>query len=102
MFVLSVLAVKSSQPPAQAASLISFPELPPSRLGASRSPESLAYIVQEYYDILHKELPKAQYIDYAGKYGRIQVKPSEVPLLISWLQAGCSFGTRMSIRGVSG
>ncbi len=42
--------------------------------------DSLAYLVQEYYDILHQELPKAQYVDYAGKYGRIQVKPSPVPL----------------------
>jgi len=42
--------------------------------------DTLAYLVQEYYDILHKELPKAKYIDHAGKFGRIQVKPSEVPL----------------------
>ena len=52
--------------------------------------DSLAYIVQEYYDILHREHPKAQYIDYAGKYGRIQVKPSEVPLFWSCRPQGKS------------
>jgi len=42
--------------------------------------DSLAYMVHEYYDILHKEFPDVQYADYAGKFGRIQVKPSAVAL----------------------
>jgi uncharacterized protein (DUF362 family) len=52
--------------------------------------DSLAYLVQEYYDILHKELPKVQYVDYAGKFGRIQVKPSSVPLYWSCRPQGKS------------
>jgi hypothetical protein len=42
--------------------------------------DTLAYLVSEYYDILHKAFPGVQYVDYAGKFGRIQVKPSAVPL----------------------
>ena len=42
--------------------------------------DSLAYLVHEYYDILHGEFPKVQYVDFAGKFGRIQVKMSTVPL----------------------
>ena len=32
--------------------------------------DSLAYLVSEYYDILHREFPNVQYVDYAGKFGR--------------------------------
>ena len=42
--------------------------------------DSLAYLVTEYYEILHREFPKVQYLDYAGKFGRIQVQPSSQPL----------------------
>jgi len=42
--------------------------------------DTLAYLVHEYYDILHKEFPAVRYEDYAGKFGRIQVKTSTVPL----------------------
>jgi hypothetical protein len=42
--------------------------------------DSLAYLVSEYYDILHGEFPSVQYVDYAGKFGRIQVKASQEPL----------------------
>jgi hypothetical protein len=40
--------------------------------------DTLAYLVHEYYDILHKEFPDVQYVDHAGKFGRTKVKPSEV------------------------
>jgi hypothetical protein len=42
--------------------------------------DTLAYLVHEYYDILHKEFPEVRYADYAGKFGRTQVKPSSLPL----------------------
>jgi hypothetical protein len=42
--------------------------------------DSLAYLVHEYYDILHGEFSDAQYVDYAGQFGRIKVQPSSVPL----------------------
>lgn len=42
--------------------------------------DTLAYLVNEYYDLLHAEFPEVRYEDYAGKFGRIQVKTSEVPL----------------------
>ncbi|MCR4410840.1 MAG: DUF362 domain-containing protein [Thermoguttaceae bacterium] len=42
--------------------------------------DTLAYLVNEYYDILHKAFPEVRFEDYAGKFGRIQVKASKVPL----------------------
>jgi len=42
--------------------------------------DTLAYLVNEYYEILHKAFPEVRYEDYAGKFNRIQVKTSEVPL----------------------
>ncbi|MCX7427960.1 MAG: DUF362 domain-containing protein [Planctomycetia bacterium] len=42
--------------------------------------DSLAYLVHEYYDVLHGAFPRARYEDYAGKFGRTQVKASQVPL----------------------
>jgi hypothetical protein len=42
--------------------------------------DSLAYLVWEYYEVLHGDYPKVQYLDYAGRFGRIQVQPSQVPL----------------------
>jgi uncharacterized protein (DUF362 family) len=42
--------------------------------------DTLAYLVREYYDPLHAEFPQVQYHDFAGKFGRIKVKPSTVPL----------------------
>ena len=52
--------------------------------------DTLAYLVHEYYDILHEEFPDVQYVDYAGKFGRIQVKPSSVPLYWSCRPQGKS------------
>lgn len=42
--------------------------------------DSLAYFANEYYDIFHKEFPEVKYRDYAGKFGRIQMKQSSVPI----------------------
>jgi hypothetical protein len=42
--------------------------------------DTLAYLVNEYYNILHKEFPAVQYVDYAGKFGRLKAKASSVPL----------------------
>ena len=42
--------------------------------------DTLAYLVHEYYDILHAHYKDVQYVDYAGKFGRIKVEASEVPL----------------------
>jgi hypothetical protein len=45
--------------------------------------DSLAYLVHEYYNILHKAFPKAQYVDFAGKFGRTKVQESKTPLFWS-------------------
>ncbi len=42
--------------------------------------DSLAYLVHEYYGILHGEFPQVRYEDYAGRFDRIQVTTSTVPL----------------------
>jgi gluconolactonase len=42
--------------------------------------DSLAYFANEYYDVIHKEFPNVVCMDHAGKFGRIQMKPSAVPL----------------------
>lgn len=42
--------------------------------------DTLAYLVHEYYHILQRAFPDVKYEDHAGKFGRIQVKPSSVPL----------------------
>lgn len=38
--------------------------------------DTLAYLVHEYYAILHGEFSGVQYEDFAGKFGRRQVQPS--------------------------
>jgi hypothetical protein len=42
--------------------------------------DTLAYLVNEYYDLLHARFPNVQYVDYAGKFGRIKVRESATPL----------------------
>lgn len=42
--------------------------------------DTLAYFVNEYYDLIHKEFPEVRCEDYAGKFNRIQVKTSTVPV----------------------
>jgi hypothetical protein len=51
--------------------------------------DSLACFVNEYYDLLHAEFPKVQYVDGLGKFGRLQVKSSAVPLYWSCRPEGC-------------
>jgi hypothetical protein len=41
--------------------------------------DTLAYLVHEYYDILRAAFPRAQYVDFAGKFGRIKVEESVEP-----------------------
>ena len=50
--------------------------------------DTLAYLVNEYYDVLHKEFRNVQYVDFAGKFGRLKVKASSVPLYWSCRPAG--------------
>ena len=42
--------------------------------------DSLAYFANQYYDIIHKEFPNVLCMDHAGKFGRIQMKQSSIPL----------------------
>jgi len=42
--------------------------------------DSLAYFANEYYDIFKKEFPNLRCLDHAGKFGRIQMKQSSIPL----------------------
>jgi uncharacterized protein (DUF362 family) len=41
--------------------------------------DTLAFFVNEYYDILHADFPDVCYVDYAGKSGRAKAKESTVP-----------------------
>jgi hypothetical protein len=51
--------------------------------------DSLACFVNEYYQILHEEFPDVQYLDHVGKFGRVAMKPSSVPLYWSCRPEGC-------------
>ena len=42
--------------------------------------DTLAYLVHEYYEIMHGEFPDVQYVDYAGQFGRIKVQQSSAPI----------------------
>lgn len=42
--------------------------------------DTLACLADEYYRILHREFPQVRYEDHAGKFGRIQVATSNVPV----------------------
>ena len=42
--------------------------------------DNLAIIVNEFYEIFHKEFPEVRFEDYGGKFGRGKVKPSTIPL----------------------
>jgi hypothetical protein len=42
--------------------------------------DTLAYLVNEYHDLLHKAFPEVQYEDYAGKFGRLKVQTSSQPI----------------------
>jgi len=42
--------------------------------------DTLAYLANDYYEILHGQFPGVQYIDYAGKFGRVKATASKVPI----------------------
>jgi hypothetical protein len=42
--------------------------------------DTLACLVNEFYDPLHQAFPEVRFEDYAGKLGRIKAKPSTKPL----------------------
>jgi len=42
--------------------------------------DTLACLVNEFYDLLHPAFPEVRYEDYTGKFGRTKVKPSTEPL----------------------
>jgi hypothetical protein len=41
--------------------------------------DTLAYFANEYYEPLHAEFPKVQFVDGVGRLGRVRAKPSAVP-----------------------
>jgi gluconolactonase len=51
--------------------------------------DSLAYISNEYYAIFQKEYPNVRCLDHAGKFGRVKMKRSSVPLYWSCNPEGC-------------
>jgi hypothetical protein len=51
--------------------------------------DTLAYLPNEYYEILHGEFPGVHYLDHEGKFGRTAVKPSSVPIYWSCRPEGC-------------
>lgn len=42
--------------------------------------DTLAYLVHEYHDILRAHYADVVYMDYGGKFGRVKVEASEIPL----------------------
>ncbi len=52
--------------------------------------DTLAYLVNEYHDILHGAFPDVRYEDFGGKYGRVKVQASAVPLYWSCRPQGKS------------
>jgi len=51
--------------------------------------DSLAYFPNEYYNILHKQYPDVRFMDCAGKFGRIKMQQSSIPLYWSCNPQGC-------------
>jgi hypothetical protein len=50
--------------------------------------DTLAYFANEYYEPLHAEFPNVQYVDGAGRLGRVLARPSGVPFYWSCRPAG--------------
>jgi hypothetical protein len=50
--------------------------------------DTLSYLVNEYYSLLNREFPNVQYQDFGGKFGRIKVQASQVPLYWSCRPGG--------------
>jgi uncharacterized protein (DUF362 family) len=42
--------------------------------------DTLAYLVHEYYALLHGACPEVRYVDFAGRFGRIKVQAAAVPV----------------------
>ncbi len=63
--------------------------------------DTLACLVHEYYDLLHRDFPSVRYEDYAGKFGRIKVSSSTAPLYWSCRPQGEAAGlpTHLLCRG---
>ena len=51
--------------------------------------DTLALFAQEYYDLLSAEFPKVNYVDHAGKLGRVEATLSTVPFYWSARPQGC-------------
>lgn len=51
--------------------------------------DSLAYIPNEYCEIIHKDFPDVKCLDRGGKFGRVEMKQSSVPLYWSCDTEGC-------------
>lgn len=51
--------------------------------------DSLAYFANEYFNIIKKEFPDVRCFDRGGKFGRVKMKPSSVPLYWSSHPTGC-------------
>ncbi len=52
--------------------------------------DTLAYLVNEFHEILQAAVPGVRYEDFGGRFGRIQVKASTVPLYWSCRPVGKS------------
>jgi len=52
--------------------------------------DTLAYVANEYYDILHEKFPGVRFVEQGGKLGRIKSVESEVPLYWSCNPQGVS------------
>jgi len=51
--------------------------------------DSLAYFANEYFDIIKKEFPGVRCLDRTGKFGRVKMTESSVPLYWSCNPTGC-------------
>jgi uncharacterized protein (DUF362 family) len=51
--------------------------------------DTLAYLVSEFYDLLHTQFPQVVYVDFGGKEGRTKAKESTVPFYWSCRPSGC-------------
>jgi hypothetical protein len=52
--------------------------------------DTLAYLVHEYHGLLHGEFPAVRYEDFGGRFGRILVSSSQVPLYWSCRPPGAA------------
>ena len=50
--------------------------------------DTLAYLVNEFYDLLHARYPKVCYVDYGGRKGRLKARVSTVPFYWSCRPTG--------------